>query len=316
MGFGDLEGAWRVSSEERTLLRATNYEIKLSGGGETFNPEVFIYPCRISIPFAVLVFGLSSYLRFRWDLPVMLVLGAIIVAIVCPQLWTNLTMLRNKTDRSMRAWLLVMTLLSCVLGYFCGQNINHHYKHPYYEYKQLKIYKGIDTKTDSGARYTDAGIVYFKPGTGLKRNRNACLKNDNAYCVVPIVQCGESGVCEELTKLTDTGSFDYWAVGKDCCGCPNGEFRCGEWDNPLAHGGLRLLNEEQDGLYYRLAVKQWEAMYGMTAKHPLFFDWTLRPAREAGGLGSQGDILAFGMTCLFLMVQLCLSMVVDYLKII
>jgi len=316
MGFKDLEGSWRVSSEERTLLRATNYEIKLSGAGEIFNIEVFLYPLRIAIPFAILVFGLSSYLRFRYSVPVLIVLGVIIAAIVGPQLVTNIRMLRTKTDRSMRAWLLVMTIFSCILGYYAGEFVNKEYKHPYYEYQQLKVYKGIDTKSESGARYADAGLVYFQPGTTLKRNRNACLKNDHAYCVVPIVQCGETGVCGELDELSSTGSFDYWAVGKDCCGCPNGEFRCGEWDNPLAHSGLRLLNEDEDGLYYRLAVKQWEAMYGKKAKHPLFFDWVLRPARESGGLGTQGDILAFGLTCLFIMIQLCLSMIVDYLKII
>lgn len=316
MGFGDLEGAWRVSSEERTLLRATNYEIKLSGAGEIFNPEVFIFPLRITVPFGVLAFGLSSYFRFRFEVPVLIVLGLIIAAILAPPLYSFITMLRTKTDRSMRAWLLAMTAVSCVLGYHAGEYLNNHYKHPYYDYQQLKVYKGIDTKTETGGRYADAGIVYFKPGTALKRNRNACLKNDNAYCVVPIVQCGETGVCGELDELSSTGSFDYWAVGKDCCGCPNGEFRCGDWDNPLAHAGLRLLNEDKDGLYYRLAVKQWEAMYGKKATNPLFFDWTLRPAKESSGLGSQGDVYAFGLTALFLMIQLCLSMFVDYLKII
>jgi hypothetical protein len=225
-------------------------------------------------------------------------------------------MLGTKADRPMRAWLLSMTLLSALLGYHSGEYIFAHYKHPYFDYQQLKVYKGINTKSESGARYADAGIAYFKPGTALKRNRNACLKNDNAYCVAPIVQCDDSGVCPELDDLSSTGSFDYWAVGKDCCGCPNGEFRCGDWDNPLTHGGLRLLNEEKDGLYYRLAVKQWEAMYGKKATHPLFFDWTLRPAKESTGLGIQGDVLAFGSTCLFLMIQMCLSMIVDYLKII
>lgn len=313
MGFKDLEGSWRVSSDERTLLRATNYEIKLSGKGEIFNAEVFYYPCIISIPFAVLVFGLSSYPRFRFEIPVYIGLAVIIAVLLGPQIVTNIRMLRNKNDRTMRGWLLGMTALSCVFGFYAGQFVNREYKHPYYEYQQLRVYKGIDTKSESGARYTDAGIVYFKGGTGIKRNRNACLKNDNAYCVAPIVQCSDTGVCPELEEGR---SFDYWAVGKDCCGCPNGEFRCGEWDNPLVRGGLRLLNEEQDGLYYRLAVKQWEGMYGKTAKHPLFFDWTLRPAKEAGGLGTQGNVLAFGLTSLFLMIQLCLSMIVDYFHII
>lgn len=316
MGFKDLEGSWRVSSEERSLLRANNYEIKLTGSGETFNIEVFLFPIRISVPFAILVFGLSSYLRFRFELAVLIALGLIIAAIVAPSLVNNIQMRRSKADRSSRIWLLAMTVLSCVAGYFAGELVNKYYKHPYYEYEQLKIYKGVDTKTESGSRFTDAGIVYFKPGTGLKRNRNSCLKNDNAYCVAPIVQCGETGVCGELDSLTETGSFDYFAVGKDCCGCPNGEFRCGMWDNPLTHGGLRLLNEAEDGLYYRLAVKQWEAMYGKKATHPLFFDWTLRPAKEATGLGIQGDVLAFGLTALFCTVQLCLSMIVDYFQII
>eukprot|EP00438_Fugacium_kawagutii_P009189 Skav234281 [mRNA] locus=scaffold2271:7000:9362:+ [translate_table: standard] len=59
--------------------------------------------------------------------------------------------------------------------------------------------------------------------------RSMAFKNVDTYCVAPIT----------VTK--------------------------GEYNNPNAHSGLRLLSDDQRG-FYRLAVEQ--------AEHPLFFYWT------------------------------------------
>lgn len=118
------------------------------------------------------------------------------------------------------------------------------------------------------------------------------------------------GDCGELPSLTETGSFDYFAVGMDCCGCPNGEFRCGEWDNPLTHGGLRVLDDHKL-LKYKLAVKQWESVWGQTAKQPLFFEWTLRPARESAGMGSHANAMGIMAIAAFLCVQIFIGFGMD-----
>ena len=39
--------------------------------------------------------------------------------------------------------------------------------------------------------------------------------------------------------VPETGTYDFWAVGKNCCGDPVGVFRCGDWHNPAARSGPR-----------------------------------------------------------------------------
>ena len=61
------------------------------------------------------------------------------------------------------------------------------------------------------------------------------LGNDRAcevYCVAPIT-----------TPSMLTQTLDFWAVGTDCCGTSSSDFRCGEYANPRARSGLRVLDE-------------------------------------------------------------------------
>lgn len=58
------------------------------------------------------------------------------------------------------------------------------------------------------------------------------------------------------TKSLDNNSsqpavLDFWAIGKNCCaGSKGGDFKCGAWSKRMAHGGLRLLNNQEIS-YYR-----------------------------------------------------------------
>ena len=56
-------------------------------------------------------------------------------------------------------------------------------------------------------------------------------------------------------------SYDYWAVGVNCC--KGGNFRCGEYNNPKAKNGVRLMDDTQ-----RSYFKSW-AQAGRARVPPL-----------------------------------------------
>merc|ERR1712151_614337 len=92
--------------------------------------------------------------------------------------------------------------------------------------------------------------------------------NEETYCVVPI-----------NSYQGALASYDFWAVGLNCCSGTSKSFTCGEYKNPRAHAGLRWMRDSQRA-FFQLAVQQAEATYGIKANHPLFFTWTEDPAAE------------------------------------
>merc|ERR1712226_1286683 len=98
------------------------------------------------------------------------------------------------------------------------------------------------------------------------------------YCVAPIVQ--------KNLSMPVTHSYDFWVVGEDCCSTTSSDFRCGQWRNPAARSGIRVL-DTHDSMYYRLAVQQAETLYGIVSTHPIFFTWVEDPQAEVSSLHLQ-----------------------------
>merc|ERR1719378_285586 len=111
----------------------------------------------------------------------------------------------------------------------------------------------------------DAGRIAFRDGSKLDASKAFGFKNRDVYCVAPISRGN-----------TTLASYDFWAVGINCCSGNNPDFRCGEYDNPRARGGLRFMKDDQRG-YFRLAVQQAEATHQIKANYPLLFYWMQDP---------------------------------------
>lgn len=168
--------------------------------------------------------------------------------------------------------LLVATVTAAIFG-----DMNFWYNmQPYYDIENLNTYPSVNPAREKGQQLMDSGRVYFADGTGLDMRKAMGFKNLDLYCVAPIVH-GEDQLA----------SYDFWAVGINCCSGVSSDFRCGEFNNPHARSGLRLMRDDQRP-FYRLAVQQAEAAYNIKATHPLFFYWMQDPVAEMNAYKDDG----------------------------
>jgi len=151
----------------------------------------------------------------------------------------------------------------------------------YYDYANLNDYQSVNVAKMKGAQVMDAARLNFDKGAALDLRKAMGFKNLNTYCVVPITMTTSDNTRAELAN------YDFWAVGLDCCSGGVADFHCGDYNNPNARGGLRLLQEDERS-FYRLAVQQAEAIYHIKATHPLFFYWTEDPVQEMESWREEG----------------------------
>jgi len=172
-------------------------------------------------------------------------------------------------------WMFMMTAVGALLGCGIGMYLWGTYLGPFFEYKKLQMYKEVNPSVVPSQRIQDGGLVDFVIDTNIDRSKGGCFNDKgDTYCVAPIVLGGalEYG----LGGVPRTGSYDYFAVGKNCCACPNMDFQCGEWKNALAHGGLRSLDHKARP-FFKLALDDWQANYQKKVANPQFFEWVESP---------------------------------------
>eukprot|EP00448_Togula_jolla_P038680 CAMPEP_0170634786 /NCGR_PEP_ID=MMETSP0224-20130122/36828_1 /TAXON_ID=285029 /ORGANISM="Togula jolla, Strain CCCM 725" /LENGTH=190 /DNA_ID=CAMNT_0010964151 /DNA_START=417 /DNA_END=989 /DNA_ORIENTATION=+ len=147
----------------------------------------------------------------------------------------------------------------------------------------MASYTNIDPSSDRGQTFMDAGQIYFKEGTFVVKEKAMAFQNIGTYCVAPIVrQPIENPVAVSQLNISSkvavppSGTFDFWAVGKDCCDPSGGEFTCGEVANDRARAGIRMMRDDIRP-FFVLAVQEWTAWVGAPSAHPLFFHWVEDP---------------------------------------
>jgi hypothetical protein len=154
--------------------------------------------------------------------------------------------------------LFAATLTACTAGSWNFAT----YSQAYYDYMSLVSYAGVEPGTTRGQQMMESGRVYWSDGVRIAEKFTMGFKHHDVYCVAPITQSNST-----------LPNYDFWAVGKNCCGK---QFTCGEAQNPHARSSLRELTEE-DRPFYRLAVEQAVAAYNLNANHPLFYKWVTDP---------------------------------------
>jgi len=141
-------------------------------------------------------------------------------------------------------FIFVTSLLAWVLAVTAGNNNFWRNMQPFFDVLNLSSYPSVNTAQTRGQQLMDAGRIVFTPGTHLDVSKAMGFRNLDTYCVAPITSVD-----------SPVSSYDYWAVGTNCCSGQAGDFQCGEFNNPNARAGLRLMSDD-DRAFYRLAVQQ------------------------------------------------------------
>lgn len=212
-----------------------------------------------------------------------------------------------------RAHIVVAILLwfVVIIGGLCGDACYWENDRPYYTYEGSAAYFNIDPYVDKGKAYMDAGKVYFKEGSYVEIDKATGVRMSGIYCVAPIVRqpIENQGSVQEVglsgpLETPKAGTFDWWAVGKDCCDPMFGaNYKCTDSRNPYARSGLRMVDDESRE-YFLMAIQEWTSQYNLPAVHPQLFWWVQDPliSEDSFKLKSQHHFNTCMVRCLVLCI--------------
>lgn len=184
---------------------------------------------------------------------------------------------KRGADARMHHLLVALLIFAIILGIFTAQVIYMVFMHTYFAIESMKTYTNINPGDTSSARMMDAGQVHFSDKTRLAAEMGMSFTDWDIFCVAPIVD----------SSIDSQATYDFWAVGINCCRSAEPSFECGEFNNPGARSGLRQLQEDRR-YYYNLAVEQAEAAYNIRALNPTFYYWVQDPEEMIVTFFSEG----------------------------
>lgn len=150
-------------------------------------------------------------------------------------------------------------LIGCLLGSSLGYlNLDWNGMR-YYDYISLRKAVNVDPGSSQGLSLLDAGEIDFQVGTHIDLKSHYLWHKTRTYCVAPIV-----------SGTDPLASYDFWAVGMDCCSAKPGDFSCTDVSSTSYQlAGLRVMDHSEiQG--YTLAVEQATAAHNMQSRRPIF----------------------------------------------
>mmetsp|Transcript_116882 Transcript_116882/g.183825 ORF Transcript_116882/g.183825 Transcript_116882/m.183825 type:complete len:336 (-) Transcript_116882:57-1064(-) len=206
----------------------------------------------------------SMSFKFNYQSPtsaLLLVASAFFFVLMMAFLSTH--QIRKWKNTGVRTWHLFViitsflaVLLGSVLGY-CNFKSN---ASRYYDYISLRRIADVEPGQWQGGQALDAGELDFRAGTKVNTQMNMVYFQKKGWCAAPIV----------ASDGAPLASYDFWAVGVDCCSSRHGDFACGSTGQngePLL--GLRVLDDSEIA-GYKLAVMQAQAAYNIQVHNPIF----------------------------------------------
>jgi len=219
------------------------------------------------------------------------ILLCLVCTLVPAAFWHRVwTQQEDKADLGHREpnWFFFLAAASSVAwlgGFALGMTTWSSYMHKYYDYSDLAVIRGVNTRTQPGGAILDTGVVEFKRTTEVNEDMTMAYKDGDLYCVAPIITS-----LPETVIASEPATYDYWAIGVNCCD-PFGRkaFACGVVLEEQVRGGLRLL-DRTNVPSYRKAIQMAEEEYHIKAgKIPLLLYWEGDPEKELERLYMQGS---------------------------
>lgn len=204
--------------------------------------------------------------------------------------------LRADSSEKWHSFFTVATLAAVLIATACGEWNFRTHTSAVYDLNNMNSYPAVNPAGHKGQQLMDAGRIFFSEGTGLDLKKAMSFKDSDTYCVAPIT-LGQDQMA----------SYDYWAIGLNCCEGQSPDFQCGEYNNGHARAGLRLMSDDQRP-FFRLAVQQAEAAYNIRAEHPMFFHWVQDPvALMASWTEAATRFMLMSSFCFFVLNFFCVS---------
>jgi len=244
---------------------------KLNGKARKVNPAGLV-GC-LFVPwfiFSVVYYIRSFSLQYEAAGAASLLCGVFFLFVLVTGFMAFNAAMKPGVDARILGFLFVASLVAWVLGFVLGHINFLNNMQPFYDIQNLNMYPSVNPSVFRGSQLMDAGQIQFTPGSHLDLAKSVGFKNKITYCVAPIV--GGNNTASKSLSLPEKPYYDFWAVGINCCSGHSADFHCGEFSNPQAQSGLRLMNDAQRQ-YFRLAVQEAEVIYKINAPHPIFMYW-------------------------------------------